>query len=55
MTANSYHTYAWLHAAALPIALLLIGGSGLWAARRRRRYTPTRLAGDDDEPILDLR
>lgn len=53
MTAQRYRTYAWLHAGALPIAILAMGGAGLWAARRRRAYAPTRLAGDDE--VIDVR
>jgi hypothetical protein len=50
MTAQTYRRYAWLHALALPVALIAIGGSGVWAARRRRTYVPTRVG----EPDIDL-
>jgi len=50
MTAQTYRRYAWLHALALPVALVAMGGAGVWAARRRRSYTPRRLA----EPDIDL-
>jgi hypothetical protein len=49
MTAQTYRRYAWLHALALPVAVLAIGGSGMWAARRRRSYVPTRAAVPDVE------
>ena len=50
MTAQTYRRYAWLHALALPVALTAMGGAGVWAARRRRSYTPQRVA----EPDIDL-
>jgi quinol-cytochrome oxidoreductase complex cytochrome b subunit len=50
MTAQSYRRYAWLHALALPVALVAMGGSGVWAARRRRAYVPKRSA----QPDIDL-
>jgi quinol-cytochrome oxidoreductase complex cytochrome b subunit len=42
MTAQTYRRYAWLHAVALPVAVLAMGGAGIWAARRRRSYVPQR-------------
>ena len=42
MTAPQYRRIAYLHALALPIAVLAMGGAGLWGVRRRRRYTPAR-------------
>jgi quinol-cytochrome oxidoreductase complex cytochrome b subunit len=53
MTAQTYRRYAWLHTLALPVAVLVIGGSGLWAARRRRNYAPARIALDDE--VVDIR
>ncbi|MCU1487249.1 MAG: hypothetical protein JWN67_3995 [Actinomycetia bacterium] len=50
MTAQTYRRYAWLHALALPVALSVMGGAGIWAARRRRAYKPQRVA----EPDIDL-
>ena len=44
MTAQQYRRIAYLHALALPVAVLAMGGAGLWAARRRRRYAPQRAA-----------
>jgi quinol-cytochrome oxidoreductase complex cytochrome b subunit len=50
MTAQTYRRYAWLHALALPVGLSVMGGAGMWAARRRRAYKPQRVA----EPDIDL-
>ena len=46
MTAQQYRRIAYLHALALPIAVLAMGGAGIWAARRRRRYAPQRVDAD---------
>ena len=46
MTAPQYRRIAYLHALALPVAILAMGGIGLWAARRRSRYTPARAESD---------
>lgn len=43
MTAQDYRRIAYLHAVALPVAVLAMGGAGVWAARRRR-YRPQRVA-----------
>jgi quinol-cytochrome oxidoreductase complex cytochrome b subunit len=45
MTAQTYRRYAWLHTVALPVAVLAMGGAGVWAARRRRSYVPERILG----------
>jgi quinol-cytochrome oxidoreductase complex cytochrome b subunit len=50
MTPQTYRRYAWLHALALPVAVVAMGGGGIWAARRRAAYRPKRLA----EPDIDL-
>lgn len=44
MTAQDYRRIAYLHVVALPVAVLAMGGAGVWAARRRRRYRPQRVA-----------
>jgi len=46
--AESYRRVAWLHAAALPVALLAMGGAGIWATRRRRTYVARHAAVDDE-------
>lgn len=45
-TAQKYQRLAWLHTAALPAALVIMGGAGLWAVRFRSRYVPKH-AGDE--------
>lgn len=46
-----YRTIAWLHVGALPVALLVMGGAGFWAVRRRARaYTPRHAADVDEAP-----
>lgn len=50
MTAQDYRRIAYLHALALPVAVLAMGGAGLWASRRRRRYQPQRVA---EEPVTE--
>lgn len=46
--AGAYRQVAWLHAVALPVALLVMGGAGIWAIRRRSRaYQPRHAAPDD--------
>jgi hypothetical protein len=51
MTAQQYRRIAWLHVGALPIAVVCMGGAGVWAVRRRR-YVPQRLA-DPAPPDAD--
>jgi hypothetical protein len=46
VAASDYRTYAWLHGAALPVALIAMGGAGVWAVRRRRGYVARYAAGD---------
>lgn len=48
---DDYRRIAWLHAGALPLALLVMGGAGIWAVRRRARaYTPRHAADLDEAP-----
>jgi hypothetical protein len=43
MTAPKYRQLAWLHVVALPVAVVAMGGAGVWALRRRRQaYVPQR-------------
>lgn len=43
--ADDYRPIAWLHTVALPVALLVMGGAGIWAVRRRdRAYQPKHAA-----------
>lgn len=45
--AGAYRQVAWLHAVALPVALLVMGAAGIWAVRRRgRTYQPRHAAAD---------
>ena len=49
-----YRRIAWLHAGALPIALVVMGLAGIWAVRRRARaYTPRHAAGVAVPPTSD--
>ena len=44
--AATYRRLAWLHTAALPFALVVMGSAGVWAVRAHRRYVPTH--ADED-------
>jgi hypothetical protein len=45
MTAPKYRQLAWLHVVALPVAVLAMGGAGVWALRRKRQvHVPQRAA-----------
>jgi quinol-cytochrome oxidoreductase complex cytochrome b subunit len=46
--ASDYRTYAWLHGAALPVALIAMGGAGVWAVRKRRSYVARYAATEVD-------
>jgi quinol-cytochrome oxidoreductase complex cytochrome b subunit len=53
---DDYKPIMWLHVVALPIALIVMGGAGIWAVRRRERtgeaYQPRHAAGvESAEPV----
>lgn len=50
--AGDYRRIAWLHAVALPVALVVMGAAGIWAVRRRLRAYQPRHAAAVDEPSI---
>ena len=50
LSPSQYRRYAWLHVLALPVAVVVMGGAGLYAARKNcRSYVPQHVTADQTD------